>query len=72
MWYNHRMTKVVSDAGGRVMFSVADIREAAYGTVCRRGKDIYETGGVADFSYEVYLEHDLPKAEITAKVRGNE
>lgn len=54
------------------MFSVADIREAAYGTVYRRGKDIYETGGVADFSYEVYLEHDLPKAEITAKVRGNE
>lgn len=54
------------------MFSVSDIREEAYPATYRRGKDLYESGGVFDFSYEMYLEKELPKAEISAKVRGRE
>lgn len=53
------------------MFSVTDIKETAYGTAYRRGKTLYETGGVTEFSYEMYLEQDWPKAELSAKVRGN-
>lgn len=53
------------------MFSAADIRESTYGSAYRRGKEIYETGGVFDFSYELYLEHELPMAELSARVRGN-
>ena len=53
------------------MFSTADIRESTYGSAYRRGKEIYETGGVFDFSYELYLEHELPMAELSARVRGN-
>lgn len=54
------------------MFSVSDIREEAYPATYRRGKDLYETGGVCDFSYDIYLENDLPMAEISAKVRGQQ
>lgn len=54
------------------MYSVSDIKEEAYPATYRRGKEIYETGGVWDFSYEVYLEQDLPMADIRAKVRGHE
>lgn len=54
------------------MFSVSDIREEAYPATYRRGKDLYETGGVCDFSYDIYLENDLPMAEISAKVRGHQ
>ncbi len=54
------------------MFSVSDIREEAYPAAYRRGKDLFETGGVLDFSYEIYLEKELPMAEISAKVRGHE
>lgn len=53
------------------MFSVADIREATYPGAYRRGKELYELGGVRDFSYDIYLENELPMAEISAKVRGN-
>lgn len=52
------------------MFSVSDIKEEAYPATYRRGKELYETGGVWDFSYDIYLEHELPMAEIHAKVRG--
>lgn len=54
------------------MFSVSDIKEEAYPATYRRGKDLFETGGVLDFSYEIYLEKELPMAEISAKVRGHE
>lgn len=54
------------------MFSVSDIKEAAYSTTYRKGKDLYETGGVWDFSYDIYLENELPMADISAKVRGRE
>lgn len=37
--------------------------------VYRRGKELYETGGVLDFAYDIYLEHDLPVAEVRAEVR---
>ena len=42
------------------MFSVSDIKEDVYPAVYRRGKELYETGGVLDFAYDIYLEHDLP------------
>ena len=54
------------------MFSVSDIREETYPAAYRRGKDLYEMGAVRDFSYEIYLENELPMAEISAKVQGNE
>lgn len=54
------------------MFSVSEIREETYPAAYRRGKDLYELGAVRDFSYEVYLDNELPMAEITAKVQGNE
>ena len=44
------------------MFSVSDIKEDVYPAVYRRGKELYETGGVLDFAYDIYLEHDLPVA----------
>lgn len=52
------------------MFSVSDIKEEAYPATYRRGKELYETGGVLDFSYDIYLEHGFPVAEVRAKVRG--
>ena len=54
------------------MFSVSDIKEDVYPAVYRRGKELYETGGVLDFAYDIYLEHDLPVAEVRAEVRGRE
>ena len=54
------------------MFSVSDIKEDVYPAVYRRGKELYETGGVLDFAYDIYLEHDLPVAEVRAEVRGQE
>lgn len=54
------------------MFSISDIREEAYSAAYRRGKDLYETGAVKDFSYELYMENRIPVADITARVRGNE
>lgn len=54
------------------MFSVSDIREEAYPAAFRRGKELFEAGGVFDFSYEVYLAQEVPTAEISARVRGRE
>lgn len=54
------------------MFSVSDIREEAYPTAFRRGKALYETGAVSDFTYDIYLEDGFPQADISAKVRGQE
>ncbi|MBO5070989.1 MAG: SNF2 helicase associated domain-containing protein, partial [Roseburia sp.] len=54
------------------MFSVSDIREAAYPATYRRGKELYETGAVRDFFYEIYMEDGLPMADISAKVRGRQ
>ena len=51
------------------MFSVSDIKEDVYPAVYRRGKELYETGGVLDFAYDIYLEHDLPVAEVRAEER---
>lgn len=53
------------------MFSVSDIKEWAFPAVFRRGKELYEAGAVLDFSYEVYLDGEMPVAEITAEVRGS-
>ncbi len=54
------------------MFSVSDIKEEAYPAVYRRGKELYETGGVRDFFYDIYLENELPMADVSAKVRGQQ
>lgn len=54
------------------MFSVSDIKQEAYQAAYRKGKELYERGAVSDFSYEVYCVGEFPKAEVTAKVRGNE
>ena len=54
------------------MFSVSDIKEETYPAAYRRGKELYETGGVWDFSYDIYLEREQTMAEIAATVRGNE
>ena len=53
------------------MFSVSDIKETVYPAVYRRGKELYETAGVFDFSYDMYLVDELPAADVRAKVRGN-
>lgn len=53
------------------MFSISDIREEAYAAAYRRGKDLFETGAVKDFSYELYMENRIPVADITARVRGS-
>ena len=52
------------------MFSVSDIKETVYPAAYRRGKELYETAGVFDFSYELYLVDELPVADVRAKVRG--
>ena len=52
------------------MFSVSDIKETAYPASYRRGKELYETAGVSDFSYDMYLVDELPAADVRAKVRG--
>lgn len=54
------------------MFSVSDIKEAAYPATYRKGKTLYESGGVWDFSYDIYMEQGLPMADINAKVRGRQ
>lgn len=54
------------------MFSVSDIKEAAFPATYRRGKELYETGAVCDFSYEIYMEDDVPMADLSAKVRGRQ
>ena len=54
------------------MFSVSDIREEAYPAAYRRGRELYETGGVRDLAYEIYLDRGNPVADISAKVRGKE
>lgn len=35
------------------MFSVSDIKEDVYPAVYRRGKELYETGGVLEFIGEL-------------------
>lgn len=52
------------------MFSVSDIKEETYPAAYRRGKELYEAGGVWDFSYDIYLEREQTMAEVSAKVRG--
>lgn len=52
------------------MFSISDIKKEAYPATYQRGKELYESGAVSDFSYDVYLESGQAVAEITAKVRG--
>ena len=54
------------------MFSLSDIRGEAHPASYRRGKELQETGGVFDFTYEMYLSKDLPMADVLAKVRGND
>ena len=54
------------------MLSVSDIKEEAYPATYRRGKELYETGAVRDFSYDIYMEQELPMADISAKVRGQQ
>ncbi len=54
------------------MFSVSDIRAETYPAAYRRGKALYEAGGVSDFTYDIYLQEKNPVAELSAKVRGRE
>ena len=53
------------------MFTASDIRAEAYHTTYRKGKDLFETGAVSDFSYDIYLEGTSAKAEVCASVRGS-
>lgn len=53
------------------MFSVSDIKEEAYPASYRRGRELYELGGVQEFSYEIYPVKGLPTADITGRVRGS-
>ena len=39
------------------MFSVSDIKEDVYPAVYRRGKELYETGGVLDFAYDISVSY---------------
>ena len=52
------------------MFSISDIKQEAYPAAYRRGKELYEQGLVQEFSYDVYTEDGVPKAELTGKVKG--
>ena len=54
------------------MFSLSDIRGETHPASYRRGKELQETGGVFDFTYEMYLSKELPMADVSAKVRGND
>ena len=54
------------------MFSLSDIRGEAHPASYRRGKELQETGGVFDFTYDMYLSKELPMADVSAKVRGND
>lgn len=49
------------------MFSVSDIKEDVYPAVYRRGKELYETGGVLDFAYDIYLELICPSPKCGRK-----
>lgn len=53
------------------MFSISDLKEVVYPAVYKRGKELYEAGGVFDFSYEMYLNGEYPEADMEAKVRGS-
>ena len=66
-----KMLKVPSIIIGLTIVAKMCIRDR-YPAVYRRGKELYETGGVLDFAYDIYLEHDLPVAEVRAEVRGRE
>ena len=46
------------------MFSISDIKQEAYPAAYRRGKELYERGLVQEFSYDVYTEDGVPKAEL--------
>ena len=50
------------------MFSVSDIKETVYPAAYRRGTELYETAGVFDFSYELYLVDELPVADVKARL----
>ena len=50
------------------MFSVSDIKETVYPAAYRRGKELYETEGGLDFSYELYLVEKLPVADVKARL----
>ena len=52
------------------MFSISDIKQEAYPAAYRRGKELYEQGLVQEFSYDVYTEDGVPKAELIGKVKG--
>ena len=54
------------------MFTSSDIRTEAYRMTYRKGKELFERGGVQDFSYDIYREEKDIIAEISARVRGNE
>lgn len=54
------------------MFSVSDIKSESYPTTYRRGRELYEMGAVQDFTYDIYTESGLPKADISGKIRGRE
>ena len=50
------------------MFSISDIKQEAYPAAYRRGKELYERGLVQEFSYDVYREDGVPKAELIGRV----
>lgn len=52
------------------MFSISDIKQEAYPAAYRRGKELYERGLVQEFSYDVYTEDGVPKAELIGRVKG--
>ena len=54
------------------MFSASDIKSEVFSTTYRRGRELYEMGAVQDFTYDIYIENGLPKADVSGKVRGVE
>ena len=52
------------------MFSASDIKSEVFSTTYRRGRELYEMGAVQDFTYDIYIENGLPKADVSGKVRG--
>ena len=56
-----------------ICYAMSNARLKKFGllsAVYRRGKELYETAGVFDFSYDMYLVDELPVADVKAKVRG--
>lgn len=67
--YNRKMQKYTIEEHSNHV-SISDIKQEAYPAAYRRGKELYERGLVQEFSYDVYTEDGVPKAELIGRVKG--